>query len=109
MARPSKKVHERRDRTLGTRFTPAEAAYVETQAAAAGLTLSDYLRTLALTEQVKPRKSKLEASFLVELNRIGVNLNQIAHAANTGRTTEHILRAAIGDLGKIMKRLDEAL
>ena len=110
MARPLKQAHEKRSARLPpVRVTAAELAHVQKQADHAGLSVTDYLRTLALGQQVKPRKTKLEASLLVELNRIGVNLNQIAHAANIGRTEQSIMTYAIDHLVMLMKRIDEGL
>ncbi len=109
MARPKKVAQERRTETVAARFTVAEAAIVESQAAAAGMTVSEYVRVLALTQDVKPRKTKLEASLLVELNRIGVNINQLAHAANAGRTLSAHLQAALADLEATMRRVDASL
>ncbi len=109
MARPSKNEHEKRSERLFTRVTPAEHVLIADKAAAAGLSLSEFIRVLALTEKVTPRKTKLEASFLVELNRIGVNLNQIAHANNAGRHDPHILQYAIDQLVATMAKLDQSL
>lgn len=110
MARPRKKEHEKRTAELPTiRVTPSERVLVEDKAAAAGVSLTDFVRVLALSEKVKPRQTKLEASFLVELNRIGVNLNQIAHARNAGRDDPAILQYAIDELVSLMKKVDAAL
>ena len=110
MARPVKKDHEKRSTQLPpVRVTTSELAYVQRQADLAGMSVTDYLRTLALTEEVKPRKTKLEASLLVELNRIGVNLNQIARSAHIGRTEQAIMTYAIDHLVALMKRIDEGL
>ena len=110
MARPTKNEHEKRSASLPTiRVTQAERVLIEDKAATAGLSLSDFMRVLALTEQVKPRKTKLEASLLVELNRIGVNLNQIAHARNSGRDDPAILQLATDELVTLMHKIDAVL
>ncbi len=106
MSRPHKREAEKRGEILQTRLTFSERVHVEQLAANAGVTVAELIRVLLLTSEVKPRKTKLEASFLVELNRIGVNLNQIAHASNIGRTDSHILQNAISDLVGIMGKLD---
>jgi len=109
MARPELQEHERRTARLpAPRVTGAELAYVQDMADTAGFALSDYIRTLALAEEVKPRKSRLDANMLAELNRIGVNINQIAHAANIGRNDEAILRYAIDELVALMVKVDKA-
>lgn len=109
MARPELQEHERRIARLpAPRVTIAELAHVQSMADAAGYPLSDYIRTLALTEEIKPRKTRVDANTLTELNRIGVNLNQIAHAANIGRSDQAILRYAIDHLVALMSKVDEA-
>lgn len=110
MGRPIKQAHERRTVSLPpVRLTAAEHAYVSEQAATAGLSLTQYMRTLALTERVRPAKAKIDAALLVELNKIGVNINQIAHARNSGRDDPAILQFAIDELVAIMRKVDAAL
>ena len=108
MVRPVKSEHEKRDQILRTRLTLSERGYVEEQAANAGMNMAEYLRVLVLSEEVKPRKSRSDANVLTELNRIGVNLNQIAHAANIGRNDEAILRYAIDELVALMSKVNKA-
>ena len=109
MARPELQEHERRTARLpAPRVTMAELAHVQEKADTAGIALSDYIRTLALFEEVKPPKTKSDALMLTELNRIGVNINQIAHAANIGRNDEAILRYAIDELVALMVKVDKA-
>ncbi len=109
MARPTKEKHEKRSGMLPIRLTLAERAFIEEQATKAGTSISGYLRDVALNKKVTPPKSKLDASLLMELNRIGVNLNQLTHAANIGRTDESILRYALEQLVMLMRRVDEEL
>ena len=110
MARPTKNEHEKRSTTLPTiRVTPAERVLIEDKAATAGFTITDFVRTMALFEKVSPRKTKLEATLLVELNRIGVNVNQIAHAANVGRTDPALLQTSLDELRQLMAKIDAAI
>lgn len=97
--RPRKAEGERRDANLPpVRVTAAELAHVEEQAAAAGLPVSDYVRRRALGGRVVARQTATEARALDELNRIGVNLNQIAHAAHLGKPLEGKLADALHQL-----------
>ena len=85
MARPIKAAEEKRSANFPpVRVTEAELIHVQDQAEMAGLSVSD-LRQRALSGKVTPRRTSGEASMLVELNRIGVNLNQIARSLNRGR------------------------
>lgn len=106
MARPIKADHEKRNQILRTRVTLAERNYIEEQASHAGMNMADYIRTLALHEEVKPPKSKIDDLLLVELNRIGVNINQVAHAANIGRFDQAIFQYALDELVLLMKKIN---
>ena len=55
------------------------------QAAAAGLAPHDFVRQRVLGFHVAPAKSPADAALISELNRVGVNLNQLARAVNTDR------------------------
>lgn len=110
MPRPTKQPGEKRSATIRARLTVAEKLYAEEQARAAGLTLTDFVRRRVLGIPVKPRPHQLEASLITELNRIGVNLNQIARAANAGRDLPGSLdaerRALQAALIKVMEAYD---
>ena len=72
----------RRDTTLTIRLTKAEKERIERNAKRAGRSITDYLVLLSLetpihvAEDVKP--------LLIELKRIGNNLNQITAKINAG-------------------------
>ena len=81
MARPRLGESERRTRTIGVRVTAAEAAELRERAQAARLSMGAYLRRRALGQRVRiAAELRLGAAELRELNRIGVNLNQMARA-----------------------------
>ena len=85
MARPRKPEAERRSRTIGVRITTAEAAEIAKRAAEARMTKGGYMRRRALGQPVRVAAvHRLGARERVELHRIGVNLNQIARALNSG-------------------------
>ena len=84
MARPRLDDEERRVRTVGVRVTAAEAAELRERAQAARLSMGAYLRRRALGQRVRmAAELRLGAAELRELNRIGVNLNQMARALNS--------------------------
>ena len=93
MARPKKQPHEKRDGPpVGFRATLAEREFLATQAAAAGMTVSDYLRRRALGQKVSPAPARVDAQLVSEINRLGmelkswgVNLNQLTRDENSGR------------------------
>ena len=78
MARPRLGDEERRTRTVGVRVTEAEAEELRERAQATRLSMGAYLRWRGLGPQVRI------AAEPRELNRIGVNLNQMARAFNSG-------------------------
>ena len=85
MARPRLDDEERRARTVGVRVTAAEAAELRERAQAARLSMGAYLRRRALGQRVRSAvERRLGAAEMRELNRIGVNLNQMARSLNSG-------------------------
>ena len=102
MARPRLGEEHRRTRTLGVRLTAGEAAALSEQARAARLSMGAYVRRRALGQRVQVGGDRrLGPAELRELNRIGVNLNQIARLLNSGAA-----RAPAGTQGAV-KRVEE--
>lgn len=79
-------------------FTAAQAQSIDARADALGMTIAGYLRTLALADlgQAEPtsrhrarmhenltRIAELHA-LAMQVKRLGVNVNQLAHQANVG-------------------------
>ena len=78
-------------------LAPGEAAEVAERAAAARLAPAVYMRRRALGRPVRRVVvRRLGAAELRELNRIGVNLNQIARALNAGAAAPTGTRSAVG-------------
>ena len=100
MARPKKVEQEKRSEQTKERWTIAELAYVEEQARNAGLSRAEYIRRRSLSLPVRPAPSvgASDPALVSELNRIGVNLNQIAKYANAGRGSPHSLAAVQDEL-----------
>jgi hypothetical protein len=91
MARPQKSPDARASAAFRIRLTAAERELLDEKAAAAGVTLSALIRETVLGYRLQPVPLWHEA--INELNRIGINLNQIArHADATGA-----LRADLGE------------
>jgi Bacterial mobilisation protein (MobC) len=84
--------NRQRSTAIRVRVTPADAERLKTEAAAAGTSVAGYLVSGRLTIEAttRPRMNRRPASAdiaaltqaLVELNRVGNNLNQIARALN---------------------------
>jgi hypothetical protein len=78
----------RKTTPLNLRIPTALKATLESESAAQGMSLSDYVRirlsnTVPSRPRIRPRRNTIERQVLVELNRIGVNLNQIARRLNS--------------------------
>lgn len=84
--RPRKPAEQQLQARRMVRLSHADNARITERAAAAGLSVSAYLRQMALSGSVTVAPpSPLDFETRQELRRIGVNLNQIAKAMNAGR------------------------
>ena len=99
MARPRLGEQERRGRTVGVRVTEAEAEELQERAQGARLSVGAYLRRRGLGQR------SLGAAELRELNRIGVNLNQMARAMNSGAGAPAGTREAVERVSELVARL----
>ena len=105
MARPRLGEEERRTRTLGVRVTEAEAEELRERAQAARLSVAAYVRRRALGRQMRVAPEwRLGAEELRELNRIGVNLNQMAPAMNSGASAGPGTREAVERVGELVAK-----
>ena len=107
MARPRLGEEERRRRTIGVRVTEAEEAELRERAQAARLSMGAYLRRRALDQRVRSAvERRLGAAELRELNRIGVNLNQMARALNSGAVSSPAeTQEAVERVGELVAKL----
>ena len=85
MARPTKTDAEKRNQQTNERWTLAELLYVDQQAKMAGLSRADFIRFSALEKKIVAPPRQADAQLLSELNRIGVNVNQLARDYNSDR------------------------
>lgn len=97
--------NRRRDNTLTIRLTKAEKERIERNAKRAERSITDYLVLLSLempihvAEDVKP--------LLIELKRIGNNLNQIAAKINSGVFHSYDFQDVVDEQKKIYEQLLE--
>lgn len=73
-------------------------AFIEAQAATAGLSLSAYARDVLTRRKIAARQTPLEDKMLFELNRCGVNLHQIVRSLNFGQSVPN-------DIGEVLDEL----
>ena len=99
------KVNRRRNITLTVRLTEEEKAHIVNMATKANLSLTDYIVELSklvpivVPENVKP--------LLIELRRIGNNINQIATRANMDIYQRENFEGIRNELKKINDNLYE--
>lgn len=76
-----------RGRPIGVRLTDAERVRLDELAAAYGMTAAEFMRHRSLGYRLPPTQAaeQVRAKLATALMRLGVNLNQIARAANIGR------------------------
>ena len=93
----------RRDNTLTIRLTKAEKQLIERNAKRAKKSLTDYIVLLSLetpinvAEDIKP--------LLIELKRIGNNLNQITAKINSGVFQSYDFQDVVDEQKKIYEQL----
>lgn len=95
MGRPLKTDAERRTLTLRVRVNADEKSHILSKAENAGLTPSDFLRSLAITntrpERHVPTPDRaILLKLLAELNMNGSNLNQCARALNRRQDSDDL-------------------
>lgn len=71
-----------KDKTLNIRISTKDLNYIKQKSQKAKLTITDYVTKCALNKTIYVYDGYKE--FLNELRRIGVNVNQIARACNSG-------------------------
>ena len=104
MARPRKQVFERRTSALKLSLTEEEFSGLQKKAMAAGKAPAVYARDAALQTRLVVQQGRgLTPETFHTLNRLGVNLNQIARALNTG------LDADLVELRRTLARINAAL
>ena len=111
----------RRSVPLAVRFTEAERNTLTHAAGAAGVTLSDLLRSAALRQPLPPARPRRAnrptvkdgdklALVLSSVGRIGGNVNQLARVANGGGWPEaEDLQQAVSDIRWIRNTLMQSL
>ncbi|WP_436285739.1 plasmid mobilization protein [Rhizobium sp. LjRoot258] len=99
---------ERKDRVVHARFSPSEIAAIARVSEEAGMTTSAFMRSLTLEGAgVRPFFTDDDRAILdlllSDMRAIGVNLNQLARAANSsGHVDAKAISAQTADIQKIV-------
>lgn len=83
--RPIKQPEEKRCIQINIRVTLAEHDYYAGEATKVALSVSEYLRRAGLNMRITAPRGMADTALIRELNAIGVNINQLARAANRGQ------------------------
>ena len=102
---------ERRRCHLSIALTATERALLDARAASAGLRPAVYLRQAALAGAAAVDRRADLTRLHVELRRIGNNLNQLAHAANSALAGDEYpaVRVAVASVEGVLVELRAAL
>jgi Bacterial mobilisation protein (MobC) len=95
-------------RTAGTRSSDEQFAAIEEHARACGLTVTAFIRQVVLGFTPAARRP-LERSAIVAVNRVGNNLNQLVHLANSGILLPPDLMRAVAAVRAEIHSLQDAL
>ena len=95
----------RRDKTLTVRLTEKEKRYIEKQAEKSNLNLTNYIVKLSLETSIIVKDDT--RPLLIELKRIGNNLNQIATKVHSGAFSSYNFQEVINMQKELNRKLDE--
>ncbi len=110
MARPQKSTTDKRSVFLPhIRCTPAEKASVAAQAAKAGVSTSEFVRSMAIDGKVVIKESKADFALIYELRKIGNNLNQLTHLAHSTGKFSPKLEAVYQRLNDLLDQAIQSL
>ena len=96
MPRTKADTTQKRHRQINIRVTDDEHARLVSEARRAGMKLGSYFLDVMLNRKIEIASTtiqRMEPALFAELRRIGNNVNQIAHATNSG-VPPHVLFAA---------------
>ena len=97
--------NRKRDKTLTVRLTESEKALIEKKAKRANMNLTEYI--IAVSNKSKINVTEDTKPLLVELKRIGNNINQIAMKINSGAISSYNFTEVINMQRKIYEQMLE--
>lgn len=100
MARPKKEPMTGREQVITVRVKSEELLKIDQKAEMAGRTRSEFMRQAALRGKVViPQKNTPDFKLIHELNKIGVNLNQLVH-------NSHIYKNLPQKLPEVLQKIE---
>ena len=99
---------ERRTEDIHLRLTPTEKKEIEEKAKLANQSVANYLITLSQNQRIVVAKKMPQ--LITEINKIGVNINQITAVANTTKyVSKEMLMKVREELTKVIGLLQQIL
>ena len=98
-----------RTKALLMRLTPAESALLKEQSARTGRTQSDILRSAWKKLKIIELPPDDFVEMVIQLRRIGNNLNQVARAINMGEVHIPEIQTVLSEIVAIDKKLNRIL
>ncbi|MEZ4938757.1 MAG: plasmid mobilization relaxosome protein MobC [Crocinitomicaceae bacterium] len=106
MARPKKEHTEKLTKHLpAVRCSESEYASIQARAAQASMTVSEFVRQMALNGKVVIKESQADFELMDQLRRIGVNLNQLTRKAHVRGEFPEGLRDVYEQLQSVFDKL----
>jgi hypothetical protein len=102
--RPKKAI--KKDQLLAVKCSLFERRAIEARAKSANLTVSEYLREIAMTGKIDRREKALPKEVLEKIgtiNHVAANVNQIAKKRNSGEELNALERASLKVLSGELK------
>lgn len=87
------------------RLSDSEKKKLEQDATMAGLSKTDLLRSLIMGLTIKPRPPAELRELYIAINRIGVNINQIARKVNAGIASKNDMQELLFLMRKVDSRM----
>lgn len=90
------------------RCSQLDLVEIKAKANRAGLSVSAYMRVMALEGSVMERKPLLDAQAITQIRRIGVNLNQYVSTVHSrGREVPERLEVLLTQIEQALERLSD--
>lgn len=110
MARPKSEIYKLRVFQVNIRLTAEEQVFVENQASSYGISVVEYVRKRALNKQLpKHALSPINRELLIELSRIGNNVNQLAKKSNQNFLEKYVFNRDLRELKEILNQIKTEL
>lgn len=101
-------VDEKKSEEVHIRLTPTEKKEIEEKAKLANQSVANYLITLSQNQRIVVAKKLPQ--LITEINRIGININQITAVANTTKyVSKEMLMKVREELTKVIGLLQQIL